>query len=97
MSQNQKNILGNKIFNKNVKNVFHIDSESTCSLIHCSIDNKDKTGPGTFDISLIGSNSFTNGLTFISTGDCVNIFEKSYYKSKIILYRNILFIIVFFG
>ena len=61
--------------NKDLTNVFYIGSSSKCTLIDCSIDNTQKTGSGSLDKSSIGSNSFINGLTFISTGDCKNIFD----------------------
>ena len=62
----------------NKKATYHFylqQSSAKCTLLDCSIDNTQKTGSGSLDTSSIGSNSFINGLTFISTGDCKNIFD----------------------
>ena len=59
--------------NKGFEYVFYIQSGCTCTLIDCSIDNTEILGSGSLDKSQIGTNSFIYGLTFLSTGDCVNI------------------------
>ena len=43
-------------------------------LVNCAVPNTQLSG-GSLDTSSIGSNSFINGLTFISTGDCKNIID----------------------
>ena len=61
--------------NKKATYYFYLrQSGVKCTLIDCSIDNTDKTGSGS--LSRTGStDSFINGLTFISTGDCKNIID----------------------
>ena len=61
--------------NKDSTAVFYLEIGSKCTLIHCSIDDPQKVGSGPLDTSSIGKNSFIHGLTFISTGDCVNSFD----------------------
>ena len=41
----------------------------------CSISSDQLMGTASLDTSSKGSNSFINGLTFISTGNCVNIID----------------------
>ena len=66
--------------NINMTNLFKFDQYQdhgigTCTLINCSLDNKDKLGIGTFNTSFIGTNSFTNELPLINT-NCVMKFES---------------------
>ena len=59
--------------NKNVKNVFYLSS-STCSItfIRCTCDNFSVHGK---TIQQEPTESFIHGLTFINSGNCVNIFD----------------------
>ena len=62
-------------------------------LVNCSVPNTQLSG-GSLDTFSIGSISFSNELSFISSDDCLNLFDKSHYKCLSFLYRNIFFIIV---
>ena len=52
-------------------------SRSSGSIIlkECSVSSDQLTSTTWLDISSIGTKSFINELTFITTGDCVNLFD----------------------